>query len=492
MPDAAELVFVHGWSVHHTNTYGGLPERLLAEAARSGVTLHRRDVFLGRYVSFHDEVRVRDIARAMEAAVRDQNLGARRPFYCVTHSTGGPVVREWYRRFYASARKRCPMSHLVMLAPANFGSALAQLGKSHVGRVKSWFEDIEPGQGVLDWLELGSPESFALNEDWIRTGGRHLGAGGYFPFVITGQWIDRKFYDNVNSYTGELGSDGVVRVAAANLNATYVRLKQTGAVDDKGFNTLRMMEAVTGPAMAWRLARRRSHSGSDFGIMRSVRASAGGDSPQNADTVQAILRCFAVSGAAEYRKLAQAFAQENEAIQREEKVETERKVFVRDRVFIRDRCSQLVFRILDSEGIPLNDFDLLLTAGPRSSPDDLPQGFFRDRQRNTRHRGTITYFINYDVMMGAPALPEGGRAELPGAEQLGLELHPRPEQGFVRYRKCRISAKAGTLSRLVRPDQTTLVDIEIDRLVSKETFRLERTLKQASFKDVKPGDEIAP
>ena len=492
MPRPVDLVFVHGWSVHNTDTYGGLPERLVAEAARVGVTLRRRDVLLGRYISFHDEVRVRDIARAMEAAVQEQGLGKAGPFYCVTHSTGGPVVREWYERFYAKVRRRCPMSHFVMLAPANFGSALAQLGKSSVGRLKSWFENVEPGQGVLNWLELGSPESFALNEEWIRSGGKHIGLSGYYPFVITGQWIDRKLYDNINSYTGELGSDGVVRVAAANLNATYVRLKQTGATDAMGFNTLRKMEAIAAPATAIRIARKRSHSGKDIGIMRSVRPSREPGRPQNADTVDAILRCFAVGTVAQYRALAQAFTQENAAIQKEEQVEIERKTFLRDRVFIRDRYSQLVFRIRDSEGIPVNDFDLILTAGPRSSPDDLPQGFFCDRQRNSRHRGTITYFINYDVMMGAPALPGGLRDRLPGAGQLGLELHPRPEHGFVRYRKCRISAGAKNLSILVRPNQTTLVDIEVERLVSKETFRLERTLNQGSFKNVKPGDEIAP
>ena len=48
------------------------------------------------------------------------------------------------------------MSHLIMLAPANYGSALAQLGKQRLSRIKSWFEGVEPGQGVLDWLELGS------------------------------------------------------------------------------------------------------------------------------------------------------------------------------------------------------------------------------------------------------------------------------------------------------------------------------------------------
>jgi len=40
--------------------------------------------------------------------------------------------------------------------------------------------------------------------------------------------IDRKLYDHLNSYTGEKGSDGVVRAAAANLNFGLVELKQRG------------------------------------------------------------------------------------------------------------------------------------------------------------------------------------------------------------------------------------------------------------------------
>jgi len=123
-----DIVFVHGWSVTNTRTYGGLPERLVSEGSRHGLKLQKRHIYLGRYVSFHDEVRVEDIAAAMEAAVMDQKLGSANRFFCVTHSTGGPVVREWFDRFYARKRKTCPMSHLVMLAPANFGSALAQLG----------------------------------------------------------------------------------------------------------------------------------------------------------------------------------------------------------------------------------------------------------------------------------------------------------------------------------------------------------------------------
>jgi len=37
---------------------------------------------------------------------------------------------------------------------------------------------------------------------------------------LIGQSIDRHFYDQLNPYTGEMGSDGVVRTAGANLNAS--------------------------------------------------------------------------------------------------------------------------------------------------------------------------------------------------------------------------------------------------------------------------------
>ncbi|HSE12528.1 MAG TPA: alpha/beta fold hydrolase, partial [Rudaea sp.] len=167
------VVFVHGWSVTNTDTYGELPARLKREAsANGGPPLDVRNIYLGQYVSFRDEVRLEDIARAFDAAVADllADAGGARRFVCITHSTGGPVVRDWLDRFHVQAGKlaSCPLSHLIMLAPANFGSALAQLGKSRLARLANWFDGVEPGQRVLDWLELGSPEACALNSRWIN------------------------------------------------------------------------------------------------------------------------------------------------------------------------------------------------------------------------------------------------------------------------------------------------------------------------------------
>jgi triacylglycerol esterase/lipase EstA (alpha/beta hydrolase family) len=156
------VIFVHGWSVRDTGTYGGLP-RWIEQLGKSGrLDVQVGNIYLGRYISFDDQVTLDDIARAFDQAIRDElsgSLKAGEKFACITHSTGGPVVRLWMDLYYRDRLDQCPLSHLIMLAPANHGSALAQLGKSRLSRIKHFFQGVEPGQRVLDWLELGSDES---------------------------------------------------------------------------------------------------------------------------------------------------------------------------------------------------------------------------------------------------------------------------------------------------------------------------------------------
>ena len=97
------IVFLHGWSVTNTSTYGGLPARLRNEAASRRLDIDVKHVFLGRYISFHDEIQLPDISRAFRNAIEDElrpllNEGNR--FLCIAHSTGGPVVRDWWQRYY--------------------------------------------------------------------------------------------------------------------------------------------------------------------------------------------------------------------------------------------------------------------------------------------------------------------------------------------------------------------------------------------------------
>ncbi|MBE5315435.1 MAG: phospholipase [Xanthomonadales bacterium] len=500
MPLPDTLVFLHGWSVTSTDTYGGLPERLAAEYAARGQALQLRDIHLGRYVSFQDEVRMEDLARALQAAV-ERELGALiqagRRFAVITHSTGGPLAREWWWRYYAQPRGAlpCPMSHLVMLAPANFGSALAQLGKGRLSRIKTFAQGVEPGAGVLDWLEQGSPEAWALNEAWCRGRFGLPGAEdgrGVYPFVLTGQSIDRKLYDHLNPYTGESGSDGVVRVSSANLNAALLVLEQGRSGD------LQRLEAVGGlkraPRTAFRLMAGAAHSGKAHGILRSVSATAGG---QGTETVQAVLRCLEVDSGAAYATLCDAFEQESERVEAAERVEIEAVPVLPDRVHLHDRSSLVIFRLQDSEGYALKDYDLVLT-GAQDSPNLLPAGFLRDRQRNSRHPGTLSFLFDHDLMTGCSAVPDPRRAgaelraALPGVDRLGLKLRPRPEQGFVRYAQAVIHAEPTLLRQVLRPNQATLIDLRLQRLVDRANLEFGPAGGAQSFKGVKPAGEVVP
>jgi hypothetical protein len=487
------VVFVHGYSVTDLNTYGGLPLRLKAEGAGLSYDVNIEEIFLGQYISFQDEIKLDDISLAFESAVNDQLdhlLKNNERFICITHSTGGPVIRNWWSGYYYGTTRICPMSHLIMLAPANFGSTLAQLGKGRISRLKSWLEGVEPGQGVLNWLELGSQSAWELNKEWIFGDDAMIGPKGMFPFVLTGQSIDRKFYDNLNSYTGELGSDGVIRAAAANLNSRYIKLVQGSKKSDS--KKLNLVEFRQSPGTAFRIIRGKAHSGEEMGIMASVKKDI--SDKRNAETVKAIYDCIRVTDKKEYDSLQKQFNDETIEVQKKELKETIKEKLFR-RTFIHSRYAMVVFRIRDSNGIPLSDFDLLFT-GPGNDPDHLPEGFFADRQQNRINRETVTYYFNYDAMTGKNIMGENLN---PGNERpnlLGLEIRPRPVAGFIRYLPCKLEATVEYLEKVLQPNTTTLLDIVLQRNVDKQVFRLKKLKNDAmppkdesDFKDIKPGDE---
>lgn len=505
MADSLVVVFVHGWSVTSTDTYAELPARLKREAsAAGGPALDVRNIYLGQYVSFRDEVRLEDISRAFDAAVSDvlSSIGGTRRFVCITHSTGGPVVRDWLDRYFVQPKKlaACPLSHLIMLAPANFGSALAQLGKSRLARIKAWFDGVEPGQRVLDWLELGSPEACDLNVRWISDYGALNLAGlvnPLFLFVLTGDRIDRKLYDHLNSYTGETGSDGVVRAAAANLNATYVRLEQgqaeRGQAMAKAKAKLRSLTPTLvklAPRTAFKIIADASHSGETMGIMQSV--SATGDLHP---TAAAILRCLGVSDSAAYTTLCDAFDQENATHQLPaSRLEIEHVPVLPDREYIHDPHSMLVLRLLDDRGAHLQEVDVLLTAGPNNSPDELPENFLPDRQANHRDPSAITFFINFAALTGSPPIPRpdgsSARAELITRGNYGLLLRPRSTDGIVLYLEGGISAATDNLLQYIRPNQTTVIDVVLTRIVRDGVFTFTKQLTPRSFEDDPFGNPL--
>lgn len=474
------LVFVHGWSVTNTSTYGLLPQRLQAQAAAAGIALAVADIWLSEYVSFDDVVTMADVVRAFDHALRDLHLQDA-SFTCITHSTGGPVVREWLRaqRERPGAFSTIRLTHLMMLAPANFGSALAQLGKSVLGRLKAWAGGVEPGQRILDWLELGSSESLSLNLDHIH--GDDPAGRGQFLFVMTGDRPDRSLYDHINSYTGEDGSDGVVRIAAANLNARHAVL--TGASGSTGDGL--SLNAVTAPRTAFKLIPGASHSGTDQGVMASAPPA----------TVDALLRCLHVRDIASYHQLCDAFDAEN-AQRDADRVEMESVGPFPARVHIHDPRSMLVVRLTDEGGEPLLGARMLLKAGTPPNPDWMPQGFMLDRQANSHQGNVITFFLNQALLAGTPRVADPGnsrrtlRAAMDSHRPYSASIEPNDLTGLVHHAIATAAAK-DDLFLIVAPHQTTVLDVVLPRHVHEGVFRLTQKLAPEDFGHPVPGDVIS-
>lgn len=457
------IIFVHGWSVTDTGTYGDMPE-WLAKQTGSNV----QNVYLGKYISFVDTVTADDIARAFQQAITDA-LGAKvnDGFACITHSTGGPVIRLWMKLYHEKNLSACPMKHLVMLAPANHGSALAQLGKGALGRLKSMAEGIEPGQRVLDFLELGSDQSWKLNEAWLDY---DCVAAGIYLFVLTGQTIDRALYDHLNSYTDEAGSDGVVRICAANMNYSLLQLTQSGNELIANSSRRRHRTALgVLPGLA--------HSGDKLGIIKSVKKGNASTHPAAVWT----LRCLGVTSAAEYEAICDKLDALTAQTQKDERVEEQKKLFGTKK-YITSRYSMLVFRFVDDRGEVLNDYDLFITGGPKYSPDDLPEGFFVDRQRNKRSPGKLTYYLDYDVLRRGlnKAVMEG---------RIGFKVIARPvedDEALAFYRPIEFQSDEDSLAEVLLPNETLMIEIRFQRFVDARVFRVESNLTPGKI-DLKPS-----
>lgn len=466
------IIFIHGWSVTNTDTYGGLPAAL-AKNAPPGLGLNIHHLFLAKYVSFADEVSVEDIARGMENAIRAEIrplLGKDERFACITHSTGGPVARKWIDLFYRGNIKKCPLSHLVMLAPANHGSALAQLGKGKLSRMKFFADDVQPGTGVLDWLELGSDQSWELNSEWLTY---TCVADGLYPFVLTGQKIDRSFYDNLNAYTDEAGSDGVVRVAAANMNYGVIQLVQDGAVfklnkDDRSPKTV--LAVLPG----------RSHSGDKIGILKSVKADDDGSHP----TVDWVLKCLVIGSQTAYNHLVAEASTLTAETQANEQKEVVKANFLFTRTFKTSVYSMLVFRVCDDRKNVLLDYDVTFTAGPDYNPNHLPPGFFVDRQRNLCNPGKLTYYVDFDVMkewFQAPQLED----------KMGFKIAARPSEGFAYYQAAEYQGTFSALKNYLEPNRTVMIDVILQRHVREGVFRLTIDHTPQEFKKQEKGLDLS-
>jgi hypothetical protein len=218
------IIILHGWS----DTSDSFRNKNYARSSwLRDQGLNIVDIELGDYLSMNDEVSLFDIGYAFQKALTAAGIAqTRHSFDLVVHSTGSLVAREYLRQICVNDATATPVRHLCMLAPANFGSPLAKMGKSVVGRfLKGWdWNHVgESGKLVLDGLELASPYSFQLAlDDLFRVDFPLFDPTNVMLTVMVGTC---PYDDPLKSIIHENGSDGTVRPATANLNAHYFKVE---------------------------------------------------------------------------------------------------------------------------------------------------------------------------------------------------------------------------------------------------------------------------
>ncbi|MDP1933117.1 MAG: hypothetical protein Q8L60_16835 [Gammaproteobacteria bacterium] len=211
------LVVIHGWS-DEASSFLPLASAIEQVAHRPVQTL-----FLGNYVSLDDDVQMKDLVQGLTRAWKREKLPTSPGSVdVIIHSTGGLVVRDWMHSEYTAQNLKPPISNLVMLAPANFGSPLAHKGRAVYGRVLKGFNSakrFQTGGHILKALEMASPYTWDLAQR-DRFDSNALNASGVRTTVIVGN----RGYGGVSSLANEPGSDGTVYVSTANLNCAHVEI----------------------------------------------------------------------------------------------------------------------------------------------------------------------------------------------------------------------------------------------------------------------------
>jgi hypothetical protein len=427
-------------------------------------------IWLGDYVSLDDDVTIPDVAKRMQTVFEGMWQDGRLDpsFDLIVHSTGALCAREWLSAYYLDRAAAAPVKRFVMLAPANYGSRLASMGRSLLGRVvKGWNNWFRTGEQMLHALELASPYQWALAmRDIFSESGADArsiyGEAGVWPFVITGS---HPYPSALRQIVNEDGSDGTVRVAAANLNALGATLDFTGAGPDPAFTPWKRRY---GGELAFAVLPCRTHSS----IIDPDGGDVSGETPaQKAQLGQLLLEALGCADWGAYRGIQQRWRNIAEDTAR-----------LRKDAYYHQYVQVNVF-VVDDHGSPIDDY-FLEFSGPDEEPSDESTVYFHRHvlehvHTNERNASCRCLFVDRTDLMGGfyPRIGEGF------SKTLRMSISANPPGDNVQYFTDAKEGAKGSFKlhdrdaedeRWLKRNTTHFLKIVIPRVPLEQVFRVRR------------------
>jgi hypothetical protein len=523
------ILLVHGYSAESAHNdpadvvriFGQLPDGLKRIFPAPPVL----DVNISRYISLDDGVDLEDITLAFDRVLKNNFSQLHSDgFNAIIHSTGALVLRNWIRR---CSPRPSPCRRIIHLAGANLGSGWAHLGETLLAK---WLRYIgeggsERGMAVLDGLELGSNWAWELHRYFLQHGNTMLADYHVMEFSIIGSQPPPKNMIVPFRYGKEDGSDGVLRVAASNLNHHYIRIGLAVAPEnvdwDKAVEFSRrtvdasaagdvadfsvpddifageyytLLEenlpgepplnvtaaAAPRPVVPFAIPYCCAHSTEEMGIVSGRR-------PRE-KVLELIRNALTCPDEAAYAELVESFKQHTD--------ETYGKVGGSDHVgglqdlfegarrlvtdFIAspeaqyDRHAQVSVRVRDQHGKPITDCSIHFNSfggNTRPSPGVLINQLFEDTHQNKSSPDTTTFYLRLEAWNGTNWVDR--LAQVNGVDLEIDCIDPKTER--IVFVPMRMRLTGAMLSRYLKPHRATLIDVELLRLPARETFSMYAT-----------------
>lgn len=474
------VVILHGWS-DTSKSFAPLADFLLSRGFQVV------PIWLGDYVSLDDDVRIVDVAKRMEQLVQEKlaDGSLSPPFDLIVHSTGALVAREWLATHYGQNAGNCPAKRLIMLAPANFGSRLASMGQSMLGRVvKGWNNWFRTGKEMLRALELASPYQWDLAQrdlfvpEGTAAGKGIYGPGRVWPFVITGA---HPYPSTLREIVNEDGADGTIRVPAANLNTKGVTIDFT---QDEDIPQMRPWALRHGNlAFPFAVLPDRTHASITTPDKNAVKCQPG----QGSDLGAFVLAALGCQTPEQYAALAvdwDAVTEETAALASDDA--RRKQTFAKStKADYFHQYAQVNVRVVDDHGSDVDDY-FLEFSGPKDERGNQSTICFQKQILEHVHVNQVNpsfrclYVDRTDLLHSFYGQIAGRTA----AKELHMSLSATPPGGNVSYfENSRVGAKGTVVihreddadePRWLRRNITHFVKIIIPRNPKPDVFRLKR------------------
>jgi hypothetical protein len=193
-----------------------------------------KQINICNYVSLNNEITIPDIGEGLNRALQDIGWGDSE-FDAIVHSTGMLVIRAYLCN---DAERPQNLKHLVGLAPATWGSPLANQGRSFLGTLFRGNKQLGPdfldaGDLILEGLELGSEFTWKLAHRDLLNENPIFSTAPSSPWVSV--FIGNTPYTGIRELINQPATDGTVRWAGCALNTRkfVVDLRRNVAEEDR-------------------------------------------------------------------------------------------------------------------------------------------------------------------------------------------------------------------------------------------------------------------